>query len=83
MAIVIRSQGSDSLGDMIRKFKKATVSADVVQVAKDRRYYQKPSQVRAQKQIAKNRLRRKAHSLRKRKNISSEAIERIWERIQG
>lgn len=83
MPIVVKAAGNDSASDVIRKFKKAAAATNIVQNSKDRRYYQKPSQVRAQKVIAKNRLRKKARSLRKMKNISMEIIEKIRERINS
>jgi ribosomal protein S21 len=82
MPIVIKSDGNQSSGDIIRRFKKATVSTDVVQKAKDRRYFTKPSKVRAQKKIEKTRLRRRARVLKHTKNVSPEAIEKLYERIE-
>lgn len=82
MPIVVKASNSDSASDVIRKFKKAAAATNIVQNAKDRRYHQKPSQVRAQKKIERNRLRKKARSLKQMKNISSEVIEKIRERIQ-
>lgn len=82
MPIVIKAQSGDSTSDVIRKFKKAAAATNVVQNAKDRRYFKKPSKVRAEKKIERNRLRKKARSLKQMKNISSEVIERIHERIQ-
>jgi ribosomal protein S21 len=82
MPIVIKSGSNDSASDTIRKFKKAAAATDIVQRARDRRFFQKPSKLRAQKKIEKNRLRRKARSLKQMKNISNEVIEKIRERIQ-
>lgn len=82
MPIIIKSSQSDSAGDMIKKFKRALASTDIVQNAKDRRYFQKPSQVRAQKKIKVNRLRRRVRTLKKVKNITSATIAKIEERIQ-
>ncbi len=83
MPIVIRADSNDTTGDVIRKFKKATIATNVVQIAKDRRYHQKESQLRAQKKIERNRLRKKMRSLKRTKNISPESIERLRERIEG
>jgi len=82
MPIVIKSDGNQSSGDVIRRFKKASASTDVVQKAKDRRYFTKPSKVRAQKKIEKTRLRRRARVLKHTKNVSAEAIEKLYERIE-
>lgn len=81
MPIIIKAQGSESTGDVIKRFKKATISADVVQIAKDRRYYKKPSKWKAEKTIQKLRLRKRARSLKKMKNISPIAIAKLEERI--
>ncbi len=82
MPIVIKAQGSDSTNDVIRKFKKAAASSNVVQIAKDRRYFQKPSKIRAQKKIERNRLRKKVRILKNLKNTSPESLARIRERLQ-
>lgn len=82
MAIVIVAQGNDSNSDVIRKFKKAAASTDIVQKAKDLHYFQKPGKIMAQKKIEKTRLRRKARVLKHTKNVSAEAIEKLYERIE-
>lgn len=82
MPIVVKAGPKDSTNDVIRKFKKAAASTNVVQNSKDRRYFSKPSKVRAEKKIQKNRLRKKARSLKKMKNIGQDVIDRIHERIQ-
>ena len=83
MAIIIKAQANETTNDLIRKFKKVAIFTNIVQIAKDRRYFVKPSQIRAQKQIEKNRLRRKMHSLKRTKNIGSDVIDRLRERIEG
>jgi len=83
MPIVVKAGSNDSTNDVIRKFKKAAAATDVVQKAKDGRYFQKPSQIRAQKKIQKNRLRKKARSLKQMKNIGQDVIDRIHEKIQS
>jgi ribosomal protein S21 len=82
MPIVIKATGSDSTSDVIRKFKKAAAATNIVQNTRDRRYFQKPSKIRAQKKIEKTRLRRKSRSLKQMKNIGPDVIDRIRERIQ-
>ena len=82
MPIVIKSNGNDSTGDVIRRFKKAAASTDVVQKAKDRRYFQKPSKINAQKKIERTRLRRRARDLKHTKNVSAESIEKLYDRIE-
>jgi ribosomal protein S21 len=83
MAIVIQAQNNDSTNDIIRKFKRATITTNIVQIAKDRRYHQKPSKIMAQKKIEKNRLRRKARVLKHTKNVSAESLQKLYERIEG
>lgn len=83
LPIIIKAQGNDSTGDLIKKFKKATIATDIVQKVKDRRYYQKPSRVRAIHKIEMNRLRKRMHSLKKMKNISPQVISRIEDRLNG
>lgn len=81
MPIVIKAQGNDSTQDLIKKFKKAVSMSDVVQKAKDNRYFVKPSQKRKVKKIEMNRLRKRSRSLKKMKNISSTTIQRINDRL--
>lgn len=83
MPIIIRAQGSDSTNDLIKKFKKATISTDIVQIVKDRRYYQKPSKLKAVHKIEMNRLRKRARSLKKMKNISPLVLTRMNERLSN
>lgn len=81
MAIVIKSNGSDSLGDLVRRFKKQTAIADVAQQARDRQFYRKDSRVRSVKKMQKNRLARRVRSLKRMKNISPATIQRLNERL--
>ncbi len=81
MPIVIKPHGSDSVGDLIRRFKKAVAITDIVQKAKDRAVYQKPSRIRATKTIAHNRLQKRARTLKRMKNISPQVLQRISERL--
>ena len=83
MAIIIKAQGSDNTNDVIKKFKKAIATTDIVQKAKDRRYFKKPSQVRAAKKIEMSRLRKRSRALKRTKNISPAALQRINERLAG
>ena len=81
MPIVIKAQGSESTNDVIRKFKKAVAATNIVQQAKDRAVYVKPSQKRAVKKIATKRLQRRVRKLKRMKNISPQVIQRITDRI--
>lgn len=81
MAVIVRARKSDSTNDVIRKFKKAVAASGVVQKAKDRRYFQKPSKLRAGKTAEMARLRRRSRSLKKTKNISPVVLEKIKQRL--
>ena len=83
LPIIIKAQGNDSTNDLIKKFKKITSATDIVQIVKDRRYYQKPSQIKAKHKIEMNRLRKRARSLKKMKNISPQVLARINERLSA
>lgn len=83
MPIVIKAQGNDSTSDVIKKFKKASSASNIVILAKDRAVYQKPSQKRAVKKIEMKRLRKRARSLKKMKNISPQTLQRINERLSA
>ena len=83
MPIIIKAQGNDSSFDVIKRFKKAVVASNIVQLTKDRAVFQKPSQVRAVKKIAKNRLRRRVRTLKRMKNISAQVLQRISDRINA
>lgn len=81
MAIIIKSTGSDSLGDLIRRFKKQTAIADIVQQARDRQFFRKDSRIRSVKKMQKARLGRRVRSLKKMKNISAATIQRLNDRL--
>jgi ribosomal protein S21 len=81
MPIVLRAKKTESTNDLIRKFKKLTAAADIVQIVKDRRYFQKPSRIRATKVAEMSRLERRARSLKKTKNVSPQAIAKINQRL--
>jgi ribosomal protein S21 len=83
LPIIIKAQGNDSTNDLIKKFKKVTVATDIVQIVKDRRYYQKPSKKRAVAKTEMRRLRKRARSLKKMKNISPQVMSRINERLSA
>jgi ribosomal protein S21 len=81
MPIIIKAKAGDSTYDLIKKFKKAVAASDIVQKAKDRRFFQKPSALRTIIKTEKRRLSKRARSLKKMKNISSEALQRINDRL--
>ncbi len=53
----------------------------MVQIVKDRRYFQKPSKIKSIKTAEHSRLQKRAHSLKKTKNISPIAIAKIRARL--
>ncbi|MFZ5376626.1 MAG: 30S ribosomal protein S21 [Patescibacteria group bacterium] len=81
MPVIVKAKKNQSTNDVIRQFRKQTATADIVQIVKDRRYFKKPSQVRAEKTIEMNRLRKRARSLKRMKNISPQVLSRINERL--
>lgn len=68
MPIIIRAKGDDHANDVIKKFKKVITSTNIVQIAKDRRYYAKPSEVRTQRMNELRRMKRRLRSIKKLKN---------------
>lgn len=82
MPVIVTARGkSDSTNDLVRRFKKAIVATDIVQKAKDRRYNLKPAAARNVQFSEKRRLKKKIRSLKKMKNISSQVIQRLTERL--
>lgn len=81
MPIIIKAKSGDSTHDVIKKFKKAVANSDIVQKTRDRKYFVKPSKKRAVKKTERRRLRKRSRSLKKMKNISSAALQRISERL--
>ncbi len=83
MPIIVKAKKNSSSSDLIKKFKKLVAASNVVQNAKDRRYYKKPSRVKADQTAAHNRLRKRMHSLKRMKNTPEQVIERITQRLNA
>lgn len=83
MAIVVKAGPNDNTHDVIKEFKKAASASDIVTRAKNRRYYQKPSQIRAQKKTEMRRLKKRARSLKTQKNVTEASLQRIHERLSS
>lgn len=81
LPIVVKAKKNQSANDLIRQFKKVSVSSGIVDLVKDRRFFQKPSKKKAIKKIEKSRLQKRARSLKKMKNISPQVLSRINERL--
>lgn len=82
MPIVIKANQKDSTHELIKQFKRATALADIVQIAKDGRYFQKPAKVRADKKIQMKRLQKRLRSLKRTKNVPAAVIGRLTEYLQ-
>lgn len=81
MALIIKAKKGESTNDLIRKFKKASMASGIVQKVRDSRYYKKPSAVKAEKTATRSRLKRRARSLKKMKNISPQTLSRINQKL--
>ena len=83
MTIVVKNRGNESVGDMIKRFKKISVAMDIQTLVKDRQYYERPSQVRKNYNNDNRRLRRRLRGLKKMKNISPDIIARMHEKLSS
>ncbi len=81
MPIIVKKTKKDSTSSLIRKFKKITSQLDVVQNARDRRYYKKPSTIKAEKNSTKHHLKKKLKTLKNMKNVSPQSLDRLREKI--
>lgn len=81
MPIVVLAKAKDTTHDLIKRFKKALGKTDIVQKAKDKQYFQKPSRLRAIKKIEMKRLGRRLRKLKRMKNISPLSLERLAARL--
>lgn len=81
MPIIVKAKKTESTNDLIRKFKKLTAAADIVQIVKDRRYFQKPSRIKSVKTSEMRRLEKRARSLKRMKNISPQVLAKINQRL--
>jgi len=81
LPVIIKAKKNQSTNDVIRQFKKASASAGTVQIAKDRRYFAKPSRIKADSTAERSRLKKRSQSLKKRKNVSPVAIAKIQQRL--
>lgn len=83
MPIVVKASPSDGTHDVIKKFKKVAVASGIVDRAKNNQFNRKPSQVRAAKKAQLRKLRKRARSLKKMKNVNPESLARIRERLSS
>ncbi len=81
MPVIIRKSKNDSTSTLVRKFKKTTSFLDIVQKARDRRYYKKPSTIKAERKSEKRHLKKKLKTLKDMKNVPPQSLERLKEKI--
>ncbi len=81
MPIIIKKTKKDSDASLMRKFKKITTYMNIVQNARDTRYYKKPSILRAEKKSEVRHLKKKLKTLKRMKNISPQSLERLRDKI--
>jgi ribosomal protein S21 len=68
---------------LIRKFKKIISANEIVQNARDRRYYKKPSTLKAERLSEKRHLRKKLKTLKRMKNVPSRSLESLRSKINS
>ncbi len=83
MPIVVKAGPSDNTNDVIKEFKKEASNTNIVERARNRRYFIKPSQLRAQKKTEMRRLKKRARSLKNQKNVTDASLQRIHERLNN
>ena len=59
MATIIKSKKDEPSASIIRRFKKTVAADQILKIAKEREYYQKPSQVKKEKKKEQERNRRR------------------------
>jgi len=79
MPVVVKAKGRDTTNDVIKRFKKSVSATNLVQNAKNRRFYKKPSQMRQEKKNEKRRLRKRYLTIKKMKNVPARMIPRALE----
>ncbi len=69
MPIILKARNDDHTSDLIKKFKKIMAATDIIQIVKDRKYYQKPSEVRTIRMNEIRRSQRRKRAVKKMKNV--------------
>lgn len=69
MPIVIKAKQNQSTNDLIRQFKKAATATNIVQFARDTRYFVKPSKKRAIKKEELKKQKKRRRSMKRMKNV--------------
>ncbi len=83
MPIVVKAGPNDNTNDVIKEFKKEASNTNIVERTRNRRYFIKPSQIRAQKKTEMRRLKKRARSLKNQKNVTEASLQRIHERLSN
>ncbi|KUK79688.1 MAG: Ribosomal S21 [Microgenomates bacterium 39_7] len=83
MPIIVKAKQGDNAGSLIRKFKKIISANEIVQNARDRRYYKKPSTLKAERLSEKRHLRKKLKTLKRMKNVPSRSLESLRSKINS
>lgn len=81
MAIVVKMKAGDRPNDLVKRFKKAVTSTDILQKVKDRQYYERPSQMKKMSVNDNRRLARRLRGLKKAKNIDPAIISRMDDKL--
>jgi len=68
LPIVLKARNDDHTGDLIKKFKKIIAATNIIQVVKDRKYYQKPSEIRTVRMNEIRRSHKRKLAIKKMKN---------------
>jgi len=74
LPIIIKAKNNQSPNEIIRQFKKVVAATDIVQKVKDRRYYQKPSKLKA---VMKEELKKQKKRARASKRMKNPPVRKI------
>jgi len=69
LPIILKARNDDHTGDLIKKFKKIIAATNIIQIVKDRKYYQKPSELRTVRMNELRRMKKRKRALKKLKNV--------------
>ncbi|HQM16028.1 MAG TPA: 30S ribosomal protein S21 [Candidatus Woesebacteria bacterium] len=83
MPVIVKAKKNENAGSLIRKFKKIISNMEIVQNARDSRYFKKPSALKAERNAEKRHLRKKLKTLKKMKNVPARSLESLREKINS
>jgi len=63
MAIIVKAGPQDNTDQVIKKFKKKVLQADLINKIKDKEFFKKPSLIKKEKLAEKKRLKRRARRI--------------------